>query len=490
MRSPGEAGRTDRRRPVLRLARYGTAVHRGWHPVTLSAGIGVTTFVSACAGYALSTTLPVAAHQLAADRYLGWLFAVYLSGEVLGICLAPSLSRRGRPWVVQGLASALLVTGLCVAATADHAWVLITGRWMQGVGAGVVLVVVYELIARCYPPTARPRLIALTSAALIIPGMVGPSVAGAMTSHWGWRSVFVALVVGTVLSAVLVIVPTRHMPRGAAPERSSFLMPAVVAFLALTGVQASGLVHSPLGIVVFLASIAALVLALRRLLPTGVLALRPSVPALVGLRFLLSAAYFGGQIWIPTMLIQVHRLSPEHAGLVMLGAPLGWAAGAMWQSRGFATASSTHRRRRVAFGSLISGAGMGVLLIQTLSGLPLLLLGLLWTMSATGMGIANSTVTTGTLHAATEHDAGVLSMAIQLADSVGSALAIALGTLVREINPFAGQARAGLAVIFAGAASLCLLAAVASRRLTAIPRPLPAPACGVPRDSGRKARGW
>jgi len=439
---------------------------RGWHPLPLSAGIGVTAFVSAWGGYALSTTLPVAVGDLGSDRYLGWTFAVYLSGEVLGICVAAALNRVMRPALVQGLASAALVAGLVIAAIAQDATVLVFGRWIQGVGAGVVLVVVFTLIARCYAPEARPRLIALTSAALIVPGMIGPTVAGAMTSYWGWRSVFLVLVAFTALSAILVIAPIRRLGRGEPWGRSALLGPAVLVFAALTGIEASGLFHSAWGVALLVLSLIAVVPALAQLMPTGALTLQPGVPALVGLRFMLSGAYFGGQIWIPSMLIQVHRLPPERAGLVTLGAPLGWAVGSMWQSRGFSTISQDGRRRRVAAGSLTTAAGMVVLLAATVVDLPLLLLGTLWAAAAAGMGVANSTVTTATLHDATEREAGFLSMAIQLADSVGSALAIGLGTVVREIDLFAGQARASLVVIFAGAAALCVVCAVASRRMS------------------------
>jgi MFS family permease len=51
---------------------------------------------------------------------------------------------------------------------------LIAGRAVQGIGGGFLGSVIYVVIGRGYPPSARPRMLALASSAWVVPGLIGP----------------------------------------------------------------------------------------------------------------------------------------------------------------------------------------------------------------------------------------------------------------------------------------------------------------------------
>jgi MFS family permease len=82
---------------------------------------------------------------------------------------------------------ALFAVGLVVGGTAPNMPVLVAGRAVQGLGAGVVPAVAYVAISRCYPEECRPRMFAVLSTAWVVPGLIGPAVA--------------ALVAGSIVAA-------------------------------------------------------------------------------------------------------------------------------------------------------------------------------------------------------------------------------------------------------------------------------------------------
>lgn len=178
---------------------------RRWEPWPLTLGIaGVSTCVS-FTYYAMSTTLPVAARDLGDPGAFGWAMALFMGGNVVGVCIARILMTRMRPWRAEAAGLALLIAGLLLAAFAPTASVLIVARLTQGVGAGIDVVTLYLLIGRCYPPGQRPALIALTNYCLVIPGMLGPSLAGWISHTIGWRWVFVLLAALLVPSSIMLV---------------------------------------------------------------------------------------------------------------------------------------------------------------------------------------------------------------------------------------------------------------------------------------------
>jgi MFS family permease len=106
----------------------------------------------------------------------------------------------------------LFAAGLAVSGLADSMAFVIAGRAIQGFGSGAIGSVVYAAIARAYAPSARPRMIALVSSAWVVPGLVGPALAGLVADELGWRWVFLGIV------APLLVMGARRLP-AAQPAR-------------------------------------------------------------------------------------------------------------------------------------------------------------------------------------------------------------------------------------------------------------------------------
>ncbi len=100
----------------------------------------------------------------------------------------------------------MFVVGLLVAGLAPSMEVLVAGRFAQGLGSGGLMVALYVVVARVYPQALHPAIFAGFAAAWVIPSLIGPTVAGAVTELWSWHWVFLGVVI-LVLVALLMVIP-------------------------------------------------------------------------------------------------------------------------------------------------------------------------------------------------------------------------------------------------------------------------------------------
>ncbi len=87
----------------------------------------------------------------------------------------------------------LFAIGLLIGGLAPTMQVLIFGRFIQGLGAGAIPPIAYVAIGRSLPERLRPRMFATLSTAWVLPGVMGPALAGVIGEFFGWRYVFLGL---------------------------------------------------------------------------------------------------------------------------------------------------------------------------------------------------------------------------------------------------------------------------------------------------------
>jgi len=185
-------------------------------PLTIGLVLAVT--LVAFEALAIATVLPVVSRDLGDLRLYGWVFSAFMLSSLIGIVVAGTLADRvplGRP-MLAGLG--LFAAGLVIGGTAPSMEVLVAGRAVQGLGAGVVPAVAYVAISRGYPDGCRPRMFAVLSTAWVIPGLIGPAIAALVAAAVGWRWVFLGLLPLVAVAGLLSVVALRAVPR---PDRAA-----------------------------------------------------------------------------------------------------------------------------------------------------------------------------------------------------------------------------------------------------------------------------
>jgi MFS family permease len=402
-----------------------------WDPAHRRTTAGLLTLVTLIAfeAMAVGTAMPTAVTELDGLAWYAWPFSAYLVASVVGMVLGGEAGDHRGPRVALPLGVGTFAVGLLVAGVASHMAVLVAGRAVQGLGAGVMATLLYVIAGQAYEARLRPRLFGAISAAWVLPALVGPLIAGVVTTHTSWRLVFLGLL-PFVLVGLLLIVSASRLPAAAPPDGRAPRSRAGWALLAGLGIallQYAGQRLDPLALAPAAVGLAALVLGLRPLLPAGTARARRGLPAVIASRGLLAGGFFGMDALLPLTLTAVHGFSPTAAGLPLTAGAIGWATASQLQGR--RPGIPRERVLRLGFVLLAAGlAGTALAAIPALGGWPAYLS---WAVAGLGMGLGMPSVGVLLLDQSTERDRGANSAALQIADVTTAALCIGLaGVLI------------------------------------------------------------
>ena len=436
----------------------------------LTIGLILTITLVAFEALAVSTVMPIVAAELGGFELYGWVFSAFFLGSLIGIVVVGGLIDRGGLAVpfVGGLG--LFAVGLLIGGLAPSMPVLVAARLIQGLGAGAIQPIAYVAIGRTLPELLRPRMFATLSTAWVLPGVVGPALAGAVGQTVGWRYVFlgllplIALSGGLTLGALRTVAAAPNAADGRARERARRL-PLAIAVAVGAGMVTVGLTTGQIGPTVFLTTGGLLIgiVALRRLTPPGTLVARPVLPAAILLRGVLTFAFFAVDAFVSLTLVTWRGLSATEAGIALTASTVAWTAGAWIQARG-SSRWPTHQFVRAGFAFLVLGLASFMLVLHRditwLVALPT------FALAGLGMGLSYSPLALIVLREGTPQDQGATMGALSLSDVLGTALGTGVsGAIVAASVRATGMPVDGLAAAFGVAIAVGLAGLLLTGRL-------------------------
>ena len=171
----------------------------------LTTGLVLTVTLIGFEALAISTVMPIVSNELGGIELYGWVFSAFFLGSLIGIVVVGGAIDRGGLAVPYGVGLALFAIGLLVGGLAPSMLVLVAARFVQGLGAGTLQPIAYVAIGRTLPEALRPRMFATLSTAWVLPGVIGPAIAGSVGEHIGWRFVFLGLLPLIALAGALTL---------------------------------------------------------------------------------------------------------------------------------------------------------------------------------------------------------------------------------------------------------------------------------------------
>ncbi|MET8827416.1 MFS transporter [Streptomyces sp. NPDC004610] len=467
----------------------------------LSIGITSVVLLIAFEATAVGTAMPVAARELDGVPLYAFAFSGYFTTSLFGMVLAGQWSDRRGPLgpVTAGIVS--FAVGLLLSGTAQAMWPFILGRAVQGLGGGLVIVSLYVVVGRAYPEHLRPAIMAAFAASWVVPSIVGPLAAGAVTEHIGWRWVFLGIPALVVLPLALALPQIRRLAgpadgagsgqgegAGGAGETGragrvgggkggkSFDRRRIrLAFGISLG---AGLLQYAaqdlrwLSLVPGVLGAALLVPAVLGLLPRGTYRAARGLPSVVLLRGMAAGSFIAAESFVPLMLVTQRGLSPTLAGFSLAAGGVTWALGSWVQSR---QRLEPYRERLMTLGMVLVAAAIAAAPSVLIESVPVWTLAVAWAFGCFGMGLVIASSSVLLLQLSAPSEAGSNSAALQISDGLSNVMLLALGgaafaalgggTVTHAATEASGGSPAAFAVVFLPMAVIALVGAWVTRRL-------------------------
>lgn len=407
-------------------AAEGDASPFGPRRLALTVGLILTVVGVGFEALAVATVLPAVVDDLGDLHLYGWAFSGFLLTQLVGVVIAGLMADARGPALPFALSLVLFAGGLVVGGLAPSMPILILGRALQGFGGGAITALAYVAIGRGYPESAKPRMLALLSTAWVVPGLVGPGLAGVMAESLGWRSIFLVLAPMPLVTGALALPALRKMGAGTPSPQARARVAAAVVLAAGSGLVLTGIAQTNPALAFGLTAVGAAMAipAMRRLLPEGTLRAASGMPATVATMGLLNLAFFGVDAFVPLALVEVRGTSVAFAGLALTAATLGWSGASWIQAR---TAHRISRRAMARFGIVLLGVSFGATAAALLPSVPVVGSLPAWGLAGIAMGLAYTTLSLAILEQADPGQEGDASASLQLASVLGAGLGAGLG---------------------------------------------------------------
>lgn len=220
-------------------ARYGgedktqTAAPEGLSVRVLAAVLaaGLTTFAGIVVETSMNITFPTLMTEFGVSTEdVQWMTTGYLLVVATMVPLSSVLVRRFTTRSLFVTAAVLFTIGIVIDALAASYSVLLGGRLVQGVGTGIALPLMFNIILHSVPPARLGMMIGVGTAVTAVGPAVGPTFGGVVVSALGWRWIFWLLVPVLIVSLMLGLWAIRQ---GRPTERVSIDAWSVIA-LAVT----------------------------------------------------------------------------------------------------------------------------------------------------------------------------------------------------------------------------------------------------------------
>ena len=390
----------------------------------LSVGIVALVSVFGFEGIAVGTVMPVVARDLNSLAHYTIGFTSFSMASIAGMAFAGVWVDRVNLYRVVQVTMVTLAIGSLIIGFSHSLPIFVVGRVLQGFGLGIDLVTMYVIVGRAYPESVRPKALGMLAGAWVIPGLVGPALAGAMVDIWSWRSIFLVIPLVLILPLTLLLPRLRTLPEATSSDATPGHVRMLAVGLLIIGLTLLQSVSGRAGHWSVLAvttgifmSLIVIAVSTRWLMPRGYLSAKRGLPAVIALRGLVAASYFSTEVFIP-LALQNRGVSVTISGLILGAACVMWFAGSSFQG---STRMKWSRAKYLSF-------GFAVLIGATLL-LPFAVLStdsarsaaiasaMVWACAAFGVGIIYPTLGVLLLERSTSYAAD--SASLQMSDSLG-----------------------------------------------------------------------
>jgi MFS family permease len=245
------------------------------------------------------TITPTTVLEIGGVGAISWTTTLYVVASIVAAAAGGLLLTRLGLRNAALLGPAVFTAGALVCAAAPTMAVLLAGRALQGLGAGLALALSYACIRILFPEQVWPRLFALISVVWAVAALSGPLIGAGLIELASWRMAYATMaILGALLGLAAATLPRGE--RGQAPGDGfpiAWLSGLGLAILLIASAANIGTLATKLAMVVAGGALAVWLVRIDRRKGAGVLpsdAFAWSSP--VGLGFWVVVALFAGEM--------------------------------------------------------------------------------------------------------------------------------------------------------------------------------------------------
>src|SRR5215472_13962936 len=160
-----------------------------------------------------ATLLPSVVAELGGVNLMSWPTTAFVASSIIAASGGSLVSGRfGNRWAFSG-GAVIYAAGALLCACAPSIGFVIAGRFVQGLGGGLLSALAYVLVRNAFPEPLWPRVFGLLSGVWSITVLLGPLIGGVFASYGHWRGAFVTVAaIGCLLavSALFTLPPDKQ----------------------------------------------------------------------------------------------------------------------------------------------------------------------------------------------------------------------------------------------------------------------------------------
>ncbi|QPK93632.1 MFS transporter [Actinomyces sp. zg-332] len=399
-------------------------------------GASISIVLAGFTALSVSTAMPDIARVLNGIHLYPVAFGIPIVGQLIATPIAGAItdSRGAKKPLILGFL--LFVSGLLLCGFAPGINTFILGRALQGFGGGFLMVPVYALVGLLVTPSRRPLFFASFALAWVLPAIFGPVLAGKIVEAGHWRWIFLGMTPLVILASTIIIPLLFKLPtyNKQVPERTrSIMFMATGTGLSIGLIMLVGTLPRhlyALKTIGTLIGIAIAVYCAPRLFPSGTFKLKKGIPSVVACRGVSNGLFVALESFIPLVLQSGRGYLPSNSGILLTIGTLAYALGSVVQGK---IIRPDLARKVPQVGAYL--ALVGAILTSTIAfvQLPVFISVIGWTVTGFAVGLIYPSMSVLVLSWTPQAQHGEASSSLQIADTIGSATAIATVTALFSI---------------------------------------------------------
>jgi MFS family permease len=384
-----------------------------------------------------ATLLPSIVAELGGANLMSWPTTAFVASSMIAASGTSLVSGRfGNRRAFSG-GAVIYAAGAVLCGSAPWMGFVIAGRFVQGLGGGLLSALAYVLVRNSFPERLWPRVFGLLAGVWSITVLIGPLVGGVFASYGHWRGAFFTVAsIGCLLSAGARFTLPADRRSDEAPGRTFPAGRVALICGAIAFLSASVTTGLAIRAMLITATVVAFVLMMRidrraaaPLLPSDAFSLRSRTGAGLWMVLLMSIGYSPLAIYAPLFLQRLHGVSPLSAGYMVALASLAWTTAAL----SVASLSEEWPPRLIIMGPSAMGVGLaGVGLLMAPGPVPALTLPIV--LIGAGIGAAWAFVLQRVMSGAKEGEENIAAAASATVQQAGIALGAAIAALVANAS--------------------------------------------------------